>query len=514
MIPLAVPILLAMGRVSPQRPNRQQIDEHVIVEFVKETATTSPRGFVFQDAQVEYETSVLTADKVTVDLEEGHKHFLAEGHVHILDIDGSLDADSLDVNWVEKTGSGSNVHIKIQGFMVHADALHFQEKHADLEGVFATPCDNDSTTLIAIRARRATIDPNIARIYHPSLYLLGQKVLTLREYDISPNRRSTGQPIPSPGYSRSSGFSVGWVPGIMLSDTLAVNGSIHLGQNSYPSEDILISKSLLTPTQAVGGIVPYNQDFGEHFGFSYFDNVYVADPISERFFVSGRRESISLGSVWREDPGARPVSNALNQPVDLIYEAAGSVVGLGTYAQLRAERTEQIGGPSENRLETFTSVALPDYDIVKHLYTDVRFDGYSSLGTAKPYGWGHAQIGLVAKPSKELRLGVAYMKAGNYGTPLFFSDEIYRLNSVNFRGDLMLGPREISVLLKYDPLVGDWYDTEFKLSQAVGCLEPYLIYRAFPRGLVFGLSLRIDDLMNTLKRRGVVKSGQLGDEDR
>ncbi len=508
---------MALVRVALQKPNQVQVDSQLVVEFARETTTTLPQGFIFEHAQATYGPTILTCDKLTVTVEPGHKHFIAEGHVHILDIDGTLDADEIDFDWVAHTGSGHNVHTNLQGLMVDATSAVIKNKLCELDGVFATPCGNEKQDLIAITADRATIDQNgVAHIFKPRLYLAGHKVLTLKEYTVAPNRRASGQPLPSFSDSRSNGLSGAWVPGIYLNDNLAANGSIHVSQRGLPSEDLLLSQGLMKPSQEPGGIVPYS-DFAEHFGFSYFENVYVGDPGVEHFFSAGRRESFSAGTVWDEYPVGRLVNEPFNKPVDLVYEAASPFDGFGTYVQFRAQQMQQIHGPSENRLETFASIALPDKDFFPDLhgfYPDVRLDSFTSLGSAKPYGWGHAQLGLVEKPNKYLRVGLAYTKGANYGTPLFVTDELYRDQSVNLRSDLMVGPRTFSVLFKYDPVIHDWYDTEFEVSQAMGCLEPYFIYRAFPQGYIFGLKLRLDNVLDALKRRGALKTSALSEEDR
>jgi hypothetical protein len=515
MVSVALPVAITLALLARQKPAALQVDPGlVVIEFAKKTATTNPPEFVFEHAQATYGPSVLTADKLTISLVPKHKHFIADGHVHILDIDGTLDADRLDFDWINRTGSGTNVHMNLQGLMINASRVQIKGNVCELDDIFATPCGNEKQELIAIKAPHASIDAaGDIHILRPKLYLAGKKVLTLAKYTISPNKHATGQPLPSISYSKSSGFSGSWVPSIPISDTLAANGSIHLSQRGRPSEDLLLSQSLLPPTQAPGGFVPY-PDLAEHFGYSYFENVYISDPQTERYFVSARRESLSLGTVWNESPTARPVSEQFNKPVDVIFEMAGSLAGLGTYAQLHAQQAQQIGGPSENRVESFNSIALPTVDLLPRLYTDVRFDSFLSIGNAKPYGWGHAQLGLVTRPNRYFRFGVAYTRGGNFGTPLFETDELYRTQSVNGRVDLLLGSHTFSLLLKYDPVEGDWFDTEIQFAQAVGCFEPYVIYRAFPHGYVFGLRLRLDNVVDALRRRGAIKSGPANADDR
>ncbi|HEY3782823.1 MAG TPA: hypothetical protein VGL56_17200 [Fimbriimonadaceae bacterium] len=511
-IPLSVALTMVAG--VPQRPNLSQIDTQLTILWGKRTATASPPGFVFENAQAIYGPSVLTCDKLTIDLEEGHKHFLAEGHVHIADIDGTLDADRIYVDWIDKTGSALNVDVNLQGLMIHAKAAELFPKNYELDDVYATPCGDDLTPLIAITAPKAIINRSgDGKIFKPTLYMAGRHILTLKEYTITPDRKSTSLPLPSVSFSRASGLSEGWVPALPINDTTEINGSEHLGQHGIPSEDLQISKSLLPTSVLPAPIVPYS-DFSERFGWSYFENVYVGTPAIEQSFDAGRRFSISAATTWNEYPVARQISDRMNKPAELIVEAAGPVGQAGLYGQLRAQQIQEAFGPKVNRVEGITSFSLPQFDLLPHIYTDIRLDNFFTIGEAKPYGWAHAQAGIVSRINRHLRLGVAYTRGVNYGTPEFITDELYKLQSVNFRADLEYGPRTFSLLAKYDPTGQDWFDTEIEFSQDVRCFQPYVIYRAFPRGYVFGIRLRLDNVMDALRRRGAIKSTGTADADR
>jgi len=503
---LLVSATLALAGVQSRQQDR--IDSQLVVQWLRRKAIANPSGIEFQDAQATYGPTVLTCDKLTIDLTPGNKHFVAEGHVHVLDIDGTLNADRLSVDWAKGTGTGQNVHLLVQGFMVRAASAVITETRYELDDIDATPCANEEAPIFEIKAPKAIFSKNgDGRILHPHIYVLGRNIFNPKEYYISANRRSNGLPLPNLAFSKSSGPSGSWYPGILLNDSTALNGGIRLGEDQRPSENLLLSKSLLPLAVAPGGFVPYS-DFYERFGFSYFENIYIPTPESERAFVSARRVSLSLGTTFNESPAARRVSTPFNKPEELVFEDSGSIAGLGAFAQLRAQRIEQIGGPSEDRLLASATVSLPTIVIFPLVYTDIRLDGFGSFGNALPYGWGHLQFGVVAKLSDRLRLGAAYTSAAQFGTPLFITDQPYKMKSVNLRGDLLLGPHKLSVLLKYDPDGKRWYDSEFEVAQAVGCLEPYVLYRSNPRGYGFGLRLRLDNLMEALRRRGVLKTAK------
>lgn len=484
-----------------------QIDQDIVVTWHKRTVLTRPPSIIFeQGVQTVYGFTTLISDRLVLDLEPGHKHGLAEGHVRVLDPDGTLTADRLFFDWVNKTGSGQNIDAHAHRLMFHANNILAGPKVWTLEGLYATPCGGESHPLLAVQAPKAIVAPKgDATIVHPTLLFRGRKIITLRNYVISSNSRSNGQPLPSLSYSRSGGIAGGWAPSYNLDDLTALNGGIHLGQHQRPSEDLLLSRSLLPASAAPGGFLP-RSDFEERFNFSYFDNVFIRTPDQERNYVSATRSSLSVGTAWNEYPVARLTSTAFSKPVDIIYEQATSFGGFGEYAQLRGQRIQQLGGTRETRAVASGALLLPELSLGKGSYTDIRLDGSAYLGDKNHYGWGHLQAGLVTRPSKYVRLAAAYEGAFEQGTPTFVADRLYKNHWISVRSDLFLGPTKLSVLQKYDPRGQSWFDSEFQISQVAGCLEPYLVYRRFPRGYSFGFRLRVDDLLDVIRRRQGLKT--------
>lgn len=490
-----------MGPV-PRTRQTDKVDQQLTVQWLRKTLNTNPQSVVFQDAQATYDGTTVTADTITVYLQAGNRRAVAEGHVHLVDIDGTLDASRIEFDWVNRTGKVENARLQIQDFMVEAASASFAKNVFTASDVWATPCGGEDTPILEVHAASAIASiGGEARLYHASIYLLGRHVITLKEYALSPNRRGVGLPLPNVGYSKSSGASIGWSPGYLINEQTSITGGFHFQQHERPSEDALLSHSLLPPSIAPGGFIP-SSDFGERFGFSYFENIYVLTPELERAFVGNRRESVAVGALYNEGPSARRVGGSFNKPTDLVYENASTVRGFGVYTQFRGQRIDQRGGASDTRLLSMASIQLPTWIIAPRLlYTDVRFDGFAATGEHETYGWGHAQFGLVSRPTPMLRLGLAYTDAAQFGHALFQMDAPYVFRSINFRADLLDGPHKLSVLWKYDPSRGRWYDTEFEISQDVRCFEPYILYRSVPRGYQFGLRLRLDYLVDILRRR-------------
>jgi len=501
------------GMLASQRPVTQRIDQILTVQAARHTVFIKPPSITFEGSvTATYGPSTLTCDRLVISMEEGHKHGLAEGHVHLKDPDGNLNADRLFFDWIHRTGSALEVDVHAQGVMIHAKSIIIGPKLWTLEDIYATPCDGERRPLLAVRAQEALVSPGgDTLILRPKIYVFGRNVATLKRYRISPNAKGNGQPIPSVSYSRSNGWSAGWNPGINLDDNTALNGSVSVAQHQRPSENLLLTRSLLPLSQSAGPWLP-RSDFEERFNFSYFGNVFIRNPDAERAYVSSKRETLSVGTAWNVYPVARLSTEAFTKPVELIYERADSFGGFAALGQLRAQQIHELHGTRENRIVASAAVMLPEIDFGRRIYTDTRIDGTWYTGDNNSFGWGHAQIGLVARAHKYIRLGAAYELAFEQGTPTFISDRLFKTRSIDLRADLFAGPRKVSVLEKYDPVAKRWYDTEFQISQVMSCVEPFFIYREFPRGYAVGIRLRVDNLLDTIRRRQGLKSDRSADE--
>jgi hypothetical protein len=496
MLPPAMPL------EAPQAAHVQKIDVDLTVYWHRQTITASPRALIFEDrVEADYAGTKLYCDKLTLYLEEGHKHGLAEGNVRLVDPDGTLDASRIFFDWVGRTGSGEDVAVHSHGVMMRAQHVIIQQKIWTAENIYATPCDGEGTPLFEIHAPRAVISPGgDATLFRPRIYVLGHHVFNMKQYQVSQTRRGAGQSLPSVSYSKSGGFSAGIQPNYQIDDQTLVASGFHVGQHQKPSRDILLSRSLLPVSTAPGGFIP-RSDLDERFSFSYFENVYVKTPQQETAYLSGRRLSLSLGTTFNEGAAARRNSTALTKPLEAVLEGAGAAHGLAIFGQVRAQRIQEVDGPAQNRTVGYVSIAAPPLTLVPGLYTDIRADAADFLNRGGSYGWAHFQAGLVARPSRALRIGAAWMNAAEWGEPAFESDRLFSMHSVHVRGDLLLGPTKLSVLSKYDLRGRRWFDNEFEISQAIRCVEPYFVYRQFPRGFSFGLRVRLDNLYEALRRR-------------
>jgi len=489
--------------VAHQGPTTEQIDKDLVVQWEHKHIDVAGRVITFEGhVKATYASEVVTTDKLTLYLDPENRHGQAEGHVLLVDPDGTISADSLTFNWTKRTGAGQNIVVHAHGVMLTASTVDVEPTGWTLTNVFGTPCTYEGAPVIGAYAPKVVFDGNGNGVAsHPTFFLLGHKLITLKSYRVSQDRRGGGLSLPGVSYAKSRGFGLSWSPSFLLDDQTAINAGISVRHGIHPSEDIQLSRSLLSPLSAPGGFVP-RSDLDERFSYSYFENAFVSSPLAERTYVGNRRMSVSVGATYNEGAVARPDNPMFTKAIDVVFEDAHTFGGgAGAYFQVRGQRIREEGGPFQNRGIFSGAYMPPEIRLLPRLYTDFRFDTENFLNQRSAYGWLHAQLGLVARPTKELRFGLAYNPAYEWGTPAFEADRLFSMHSLNVRGDLLVGPTKISLLEKYDTRGHKIYDHEFGIAQAVRCFEPYLVFRSFPRGYSFGVRIRLDDLQDALKRR-------------
>jgi hypothetical protein len=93
--------------------------------------------------------------------------------------------------------------------------------------------------------------------------------------------------------------------------------------------------------------------------------------------------------------------------------------------------------------------------------------------------------------------GIGAVEFGNEELP---ADPLTTLNGFVLRMDVNLAPTRISYMQKWDGRL-KWFDREYSIYQAVGCLEVFTTYRQFTHDYRFGVKLRVDQFVNLLQRK-------------
>lgn len=449
------------------------------------------------NVRVSYGETVVTADRLLVH-DGGDDQFAeASGNVRLIDPEGEILATYLQFSWAKQTGAGRQVVVRVGSLEVTADSIHIQPGLWTLFNVAGTPCPG-RLPLYFIRTRELTIRPGVGgSAKHPEISILGRKIATLPDHDFRFGGESNSFNLPYPTYRNDRGLGITWQAGIPLSPATKAFTRYATFQHSLPyySLNLMHSFTAAAPAEVI------RSELGERFSFGYFDSVTVADPAAERDYLRARRAEVGLSTLWGADGrNTTDAANKVNKPLEFLGQAAGELGAFGLLGLVRAQEIRIGDGPAHHRGIFEGNLSGPTLPIARHLSLVSRAD-VAQFFDGGGYGWVRGSTGLVYEPNGVWRLGVSYASGRDYGTPLFPFDEIERSQELNLRGDLVLPNTRLRVLLKFSPDRRTLFDDEFYLSQVVGCIEPFIVYRKHPHKFFVGIRLPIFDELQRVSER-------------
>lgn len=495
-IPAATALLPQSGSGVDSYDNTLTIEWHHKMVFAREHRVEFTGGAI-----AKFGPTTITAEKITLWLTDTRREGEAQGQVHLDDPIGHIDGDLIDFNWTKKTGEGKNVSIVADDARISADTIHMTEKGWEMTNAYATPF-SQKHPVFETKAPKIVIKAGSSvKATKPSFYLFKKKVITLPSYKFGlGNRGGGGISLPAVSYSAGAGFGFSWRNDFQLDDRTDILAGFAARQQTATGANVQYSRSML-PSNGIIDNIPPISDLNERFFWGYFDNVYVRTPRDEEAFVNSKRQTIAVGAALNQGSVGRRQDALFTKPAELIYEASSAFDGFHFIGQGRLQSIRQESGPNNDRGMLTGILATPPITLARGLRTSVRLDGTAYLQGGGDFEWGQAQLGLIYDTSRYVRFGAAYVYGGEQGRPIFEADRLFSAHAVHLRTDLDLGHTHLNVLSKFDTDGRDWYDTEFGVSQQVGILEPYFIYRQFPKGYSFGLRLRVDSIVDALERR-------------
>lgn len=479
----------------------EAFDQGLMVEWQHKRMQANPRVVVFSGGvRALYGSTILESDKLTLYLEDSVKKGVAEGSVRLIDPDGTIQAERSEFSWGEHAGNANEVEVEAGRLRVSALHVDFDPQRWKIEDFEAAACP-ETIPHFSIRGSSATIVPGRSiSIERPEFRAFGARLLTLPRYTVSLSNSRPGLRMPQVSYKQGRGFGFAWHSGYTINELSALS----FGLKSFPREATSgrfeLATSLLPARDAVGGLLP-RSDLDEPFAYGYFENVRVSSPDAEREAIGANRTVVSVGTSWNQTPGARKSEEMLTKPWEIVLEDGREVKGFAIATQVRSHAIRDQSTPLEVRLMGSLTLAAPNIDILPGLYVSMRGEATGFLNPGTDSGWLLGQAGLVYRPNEFFRVGAALSQGLEFGFARFASDELYSTRTLHLRADLDLGATTLGILGKYG--FGDrrWFDTEISLSQVAGCLEPYVLYRRFPRTLSFGVRFRLDDLFERIERR-------------
>jgi len=472
-----------------------------------QTFYPATQTYVYEDGVVAtFGPTVIKADRLETHLATSEQYGIAKGNVHLIDPEGTVDADYVTFWFGKNRGPdgqqavASNVHLQVDNITMHAEYAVIRVDRWELYNVEGTNCRRP-VPLFTIKSKKLILVPGKqGTITHPHITVLGKDMIGLPTRRFSLDRRNPGLEIPTLSFRKDAGLGVSWESGLLLDDQSVLTGNYSSYPRQFPGYSLVYARSFI-PADVATTKITARDEMDERFSWSYFDDIRIVNPDSSIGFAGRKRNSITAQTAWNTGSAARLESEHFSKPLDVAYERSGPLHGFGFYWQVRGQTIGKVGDSYIARSLGSATLQFPTVHFGPKLFTDIRFDVSGIASQNGGFGWARAQTGLVYKPIPQLTLGAAYIAGGQSGRPDFIADELVSKNAAHFRADLNLGPTQISYLAKYDMNGMGWYDREFSVSQAVGCLEPFITRREFPRDYVLGVRLRLGNFFDMLQRR-------------
>jgi hypothetical protein len=359
--------------------------------------------------------------------------------------------------------------------------------------------------LLAFRSPRITNKPGKnGRVEKPYLQILGQKLATLPTQKFNLDPRTQGFRFPNLSYRKEDGLGVNWNSGWFLDGQTTLTSSYAAFRGTRPGYSVQVARSWIPAAKSTRIIAP-RSDLAERHDYSYFDNVNQPAPKSEEEFLEETREALSIGSYWFQASGNDQTGADYTKPLEVAYEKGGQYGPIIGFAQARLQTIRRDLEPVHTRLQLNAVVAHRSRQLTPQLYAYASTDLAGYLGQQSS-GWLRGQLGLTFQPIPQVTLGAAVHQAIEAGNPLYPIDALDSPRGGTARVDLNLGPTQFTYLWRYDTRMG-WFDRQYMLSQVVGCLEPYVVYRQFADDYRIGVNLRLGNLVEVLSRRRFEREG-------
>lgn len=501
---MAIPwfVLPAAWAVSTPEIRQDDIDGKLIIESKTQKIFLAEEKVVYSDGvKATFGVTTVTSDTLTVLFGKPNQRGIAEGNVHVVDPEGTIDARKLEFKWVEKTGIADQVVVKIDQLELDAQTLNVVPGRWELTNA---------------RIRDRGIRPSLFEFWSPSVVIepgkqstarkinvkvLGQKVATLRRHDVSLSRKSEGLRLPSVSLRRGQGLGVTWQAGVPTTQSTYTDFRFSAFPQRRPSMSLNISQSLMKPEKVETLITP-RSDLSELFNYGYMENINVSNPENARRYLSHERITIGVGSVVNAGVTGRTGGDRISKPWDIVVEAGGAPSGFAQMHQVRFQNVRVSGDEEQTRGVVISTLQTPNLSLGANLYAVGRLDGrWFFNGGGRQSKWGRVIGEAIWQPNSKLRLGIGYAVGANNGEAAFVFDRLKNTRAIHMRTDFLLGPTTLNMLAKYDPSRKDWFDFELALTQVAGSFEPYYVYRKEAGTSTFGVRFRIFETFDKLKDR-------------
>lgn len=463
-------------------------------------------GFLVFEGEVKafYGLTVLSADSLTID--GAGKQLTTVGRTQLVDPEGTMFIDDLQLNWATGYGTAKNVRLEVGYVLIEGRSIEIIRDPVQLWRVKGAQFQLQDLAAAGFKfsASEVVVEPGKKVIGRRVFYqLLGQSIGPIPEQTISLDRRVTGFRLPSLANRRGVGFGVSWKNSFLLDEQSVVGADLNVFPSRLPQVRVEYTRSFIDGGRQVTNIAPRNE-LDERYANGWFNSIFVQGPEQEQTTIRDPKNSYSVLSAWNQLTQGRLVDETgVSKLVEFVYELGGPLGDGGYLGSARLHRIRESGSsPWVDRSIFEAAYLAPRYDF-GGAKVHARLDGFGSLSEKNSFGIVRGEVGLFGEVLPGLTVGGAYVVASQFGTSDFLFDRLAYGNGMVFRADYVRGPYKFRYMRKYDFSGKRWFDTEWEIALAAGSLEPFVTRREFPSDFRIGVRFRIDGFRERLVDRDV-----------
>lgn len=298
------------------------------------------------------------------------------------------------------------------------------------------------------------------------------------------NPRNEGIRIPKIQRDAESGWSAGWDFRTKISPRTFASAAVTFSERRQPSSSVIVTHELIP---AESDIFP-RQEFSNRIGDGFFDDLGTESPEADFSRYSQKRLNVSLARSWNLIRNGT-AGERISKPFEAILEGSGKVGKIGLFGQIRSQQVGLVGEDSFHRDQIWLRAVGEPIELVK----GTRFVSYAESRTyfrSDSAGWLRGLVGLESDVAPGISLGVGYAGTHRYGQLDFRADELESASTIQGRLEWNRGATKFRVLGIYEPRSGKWFDRQVYVSQVMGCIEPFAIYRDRTKSTSIGILFR------------------------
>lgn len=214
------------------------------------------------------------------------------------------------------------------------------------------------------------------------------------------------------------------------------------------------------------------------------------------------RRTFGVGFGFNQLVELRDVEDVVSSPIIAGFEFGGAIGSFGGVGQIRYEQAKsELRDATQQRASFLGSLGLFRADLGPGLTAYGRLDAAGFKPSGEGYAWIRPVVSLQARILPQLYVSAAYVNGREFGTPFSIADIYLAGPEYHARLDLNLGPTQFTYVNRYSARRQSWYRSQVYFSQDIDAFRFFLVTDQQLSQLSFGLQLRVDEILDSLRRR-------------